>query len=64
MVYSVTQTDVVARYKPTLNLTLLFPTLKQADKMTVDGLKHFKSTGHIVLYYEEDLVHNRTISSL
>ena len=63
MVYNVTQADVLARYKPTLNLTLLVPTLKQADKWTVDALKHFKSTRHIVLYYE-DLVHNRTVSSL
>lgn len=58
-VHSKDEADVLARYKPTLNLTLLVPTLKQADKWTVDALKHFKSTRHIVLYYE-DLVHNRT----
>ncbi|ONK73482.1 uncharacterized protein A4U43_C04F32030 [Asparagus officinalis] len=58
-VHSKNDADVLARYKPKINESLLLPTLNQADKWIVDALKYFKSTRHIVLYYE-DLVHNST----
>ena len=54
------QADVLARYKPMINVSLLIPTLKQADKLTADVLKYFMSTRHMVLYYE-DLVQNVTV---
>ncbi|ONK56351.1 uncharacterized protein A4U43_C10F7520 [Asparagus officinalis] len=58
-VHSKDDADVLARYKPKINESLLIPTLKQADKWTIDALKYFKGNRHIVLYYE-DLAHNRT----
>lgn len=58
-VHSKGEADILARYKPKINVTLLIPTLKQAESMTMDALKYFKGTRHIVLYYE-DLIHNRT----
>ncbi|RWV93901.1 hypothetical protein GW17_00043608 [Ensete ventricosum] len=58
-VHSKDEADVLARYKPTINTTLLIPELKHTDKWGADALEHFKSTRHILLYYE-DLVHNST----
>lgn len=57
------QADVLARYKPTINTTLLIPELKRADNLAADALQYFNSTRHIVLYYE-DLVNNHTVSFL
>jgi len=30
------QADILARYKPMINVSLLIPTLKQADKLTAN----------------------------
>lgn len=37
--------------------------LRRADKMGKDAMKHFESTRHLLLYYE-DLVSNHTVSLL
>jgi hypothetical protein len=37
--------------------------LRRADKMGKDAIKHFESTRHLLLYYE-DLVSNHTVSLL
>jgi uncharacterized membrane protein len=37
--------------------------LRRADKMGKDAIKHFESTRHLLLYYE-DLVSNHTVSPL
>ncbi|URD91442.1 Nodulation protein [Musa troglodytarum] len=58
-VHSKDEADVLARYKPTINTTLLIPELKHTDKWGADALEHFKSSRHILLYYE-DLVHDST----
>ncbi|THU45157.1 hypothetical protein C4D60_Mb02t14920 [Musa balbisiana] len=58
-VHSKNEADVLARYKPTINTTLLIPELKHTDKWGADAMEHFKSTRHILLYYE-DLVDNST----
>ncbi|XP_073115471.1 uncharacterized protein [Elaeis guineensis] len=57
-VHSRDEADVLARYKPTINTTLLVAELKQMDKWGADALEYFKSTRHVVLYYE-DLVNKR-----
>ncbi|XP_020086963.1 uncharacterized protein LOC109709244 isoform X2 [Ananas comosus] len=62
-VHSKNEADVLARYKPTINTTLLIPELKRADNLAADALQYFNSTRHIVLYYE-DLVNNHTVSFL
>ncbi|RRT72804.1 hypothetical protein BHE74_00035205 [Ensete ventricosum] len=58
-VHSTDEADVLARYKPTINTTLLIPELKHTDKWASEALGHFKSSRHILLYYE-DLVNNKT----
>lgn len=57
------QADILAKYKPTINITSLIPELKHVDKFGADSLYYFNSSRHILLYYE-DLVNNRTVSSL
>ncbi|XP_077224938.1 uncharacterized protein LOC143858182 isoform X2 [Tasmannia lanceolata] len=58
-VHSLNEAELLARYKPTINTTLLLNNLAQVEKSTTDALEYFKSTRHIILYYE-DLINNRT----
>ncbi|CAA2934599.1 uncharacterized protein LOC111410598 isoform X1 [Olea europaea var. sylvestris] len=58
-VHSTHEAEILARYKPTLNTTLLIPNLRQVDDMVTKSLEYFKSTRHIFLYYE-DIVKNAT----
>ncbi|WKA10008.1 hypothetical protein VitviT2T_027612 [Vitis vinifera] len=58
-VHSTEEAQILAKYKPTVNATLLLPDLKEAEETITKALEYFKSTRHIVLYYE-DLINNRT----
>lgn len=57
------QANVLAQYKPTINVSLLLPELKRAEEMANDAIKYFNSTRHIVLFYE-DLVKNHVVNHL
>lgn len=54
------QAKILAKYKPTINATLLIPELKQIEQTTAKAIEYFKSTRHIVFYYE-DLITNRAV---
>lgn len=58
-VHSRQEADTLAGYKPTINLISLMMDLKQMESMVLDALDYFRSTRHMVLYYE-DLLKNRT----
>ncbi|XP_022953109.1 uncharacterized protein LOC111455611 isoform X2 [Cucurbita moschata] len=58
-VHSHHEADILAKYKPVINATLLIPNLRQVEETTAKALEYFNSTRHIVLYYE-DVVRNRT----
>ncbi|KAJ0975962.1 hypothetical protein J5N97_017927 [Dioscorea zingiberensis] len=58
-VHSRAEAAVLAKYKPMINSTELITSLKDMDQWTASALKHFKSTHHMLLYYE-DLISNRT----
>ncbi|KAG6477055.1 nodulation protein H-like [Zingiber officinale] len=58
-VHSKDEADILAKYKPTIDITSLIPELKHVDKLGTDSLGYFKSSHHIILFYE-DLVNNRT----
>lgn len=58
-VHSHQEAEILARYKPSINATLLIPNLRQVEEMVTKALEYFKSTRHIVLYYE-DIIKNRT----
>ncbi|KAA8537720.1 hypothetical protein F0562_027290 [Nyssa sinensis] len=53
------QAHILAKYKPKINISSLIPTLKEGEETTAKAMEYFKSTRHIVLYYE-DIVRNRT----
>ncbi|XP_035542312.1 uncharacterized protein LOC109006954 isoform X4 [Juglans regia] len=53
------QAEILANYKPMINATLLIPNLKQVEETTAKALEYFKSTQHIIVYYE-DVVKNNT----
>ncbi|CAN1307354.1 hypothetical protein LINPERPRIM_LOCUS27058 [Linum perenne] len=58
-VHSPHEAEILASYKPFMNATLLIDKLKQVENTTAQALEYFKSTRHMVLYYE-DIVKNRT----
>ncbi|KAL5705793.1 hypothetical protein ACHQM5_024046 [Ranunculus cassubicifolius] len=58
-VHSPHEAEILARYKPTINATLLIPNLKHEEDRIIRALEYFKSTRHTILYYE-DLISNRT----
>lgn len=54
------QAEILAKFQPTINTTLLIPNLRQVNEMTTKALEYFRSTRHIVVYYE-DIIKNRTV---
>ena len=55
------QAEVLARYRPKINVTTLNLSLKREEQMITNTLNYFKKTHHIILFYE-DVVRNRTVS--
>ncbi|XP_057986853.1 uncharacterized protein LOC110664335 isoform X2 [Hevea brasiliensis] len=58
-VHSSVEAKILAKYKPRLNTSTLLSELKHVDDRAIRAIKYFKSTRHIVVYYE-DVVSNRT----
>ncbi|XP_042493580.1 uncharacterized protein LOC122073118 [Macadamia integrifolia] len=58
-VHSPHEAQILATYKPIINATLLIPNLKQVEDTTAKALEYFKSTRHIIFYYE-NIIKNRT----
>nr|GMC48119.1 nodulation protein H [Ipomoea batatas] len=58
-VHSAHEAQVLAKYKPTVNMSLLIPNLRSTLRTSATALDYFKNTRHIVFYYE-DIVSNRT----
>ncbi|XP_058089055.1 uncharacterized protein LOC131235809 isoform X2 [Magnolia sinica] len=58
-VHSPDEAKVLAEYRPNINTTLLISGLKIIEESTAKALEYFRSTRHIILYYE-DLINNRT----
>ncbi|KAL3621173.1 hypothetical protein CASFOL_036085 [Castilleja foliolosa] len=58
-VHSPHEAEILASYKPTINTSLLVPNLMQVEDLVNKSLEYFKSTRHIIVYYE-DIVKNPT----
>ncbi|KAL8172096.1 hypothetical protein V2J09_023900 [Rumex salicifolius] len=58
-VHSPLEAEVLAKYKPRINITTLSQGLKREEQMIANTLSYFNKTRHIVLFYE-DVVRNRT----
>lgn len=54
------QAKVLAKYKPRINTTTLLSDLKHVADRANRAIKYFKSTRHIVVYYE-DVMGNSTV---
>ncbi|KAG9153063.1 hypothetical protein Leryth_012323 [Lithospermum erythrorhizon] len=57
--HSLEEAEILARFKPTINTSVLIQSLNSDKRATMRALEYFKSTRHILLYYE-DVVKNRT----
>ncbi|KAK8942940.1 hypothetical protein KSP39_PZI009334 [Platanthera zijinensis] len=58
-VHSRHEADILARYKPTIDVRKLIPDFEHTSKWTADAIQFFEDTHHVVLYYE-DIIRNRT----
>ncbi|XP_078441718.1 uncharacterized protein LOC144711608 isoform X2 [Wolffia australiana] len=58
-VHSKAEAEVLATYKPRINVSSLIPDLKRAEEMAAEAINYFNPTRHIILYYE-DVVNNHT----
>ncbi|GMH02705.1 hypothetical protein Nepgr_004544 [Nepenthes gracilis] len=58
-VHSHYEAEILASYKPLINATSLIPELRRIEEMMAKALKFFKSSRHILLYYE-DIVKNHS----
>ncbi|XP_057491777.1 uncharacterized protein LOC130777421 [Actinidia eriantha] len=58
-VHSPEEAEILSKYKPTINSASLMNDLKEMEVTAAKSLEHFRTTRHIILYYE-DLISNRT----
>ncbi|XP_021626764.1 uncharacterized protein LOC110625471 isoform X2 [Manihot esculenta] len=56
------QADLLARYKPTLNVSSLISDLSTSEHMMAEALEYFKSCRHLVLYYEDLMKNHKALS--
>ncbi|XP_057860560.1 uncharacterized protein LOC131069218 isoform X2 [Cryptomeria japonica] len=52
-VHSKQEAVLLAAYKPLINVTFLQTNLQRIEEVTDDAVKFFKSTRHMILYYED-----------
>ena len=57
------QANILASYKPLVNLTLVIPDLKSIEDSMIDAQQSFSRIRNIVVYYE-DLLQNKEVSHL
>ncbi|KAK7291132.1 hypothetical protein RIF29_06040 [Crotalaria pallida] len=51
--HSSIEAEILAKYKPWINTTLLIPELKKTEETASKAIEYFKNTRHNVLYYED-----------
>uniref|UniRef100_A0A0D9VUA4 Uncharacterized protein n=1 Tax=Leersia perrieri TaxID=77586 RepID=A0A0D9VUA4_9ORYZ len=52
-VHSKKEADILARFKPKLDVPTLIPSIRAAEQSVRTCLDHFSSTRHMILYYED-----------
>ncbi|XP_077242660.1 uncharacterized protein LOC143883185 isoform X2 [Tasmannia lanceolata] len=62
-VHSKEEAEVLAQFKPKLDVAILIPNFSHVEQMMEDSLQYFKSTRHIRLYYE-DIINNDKLSNV
>lgn len=57
-VHSKEEAEILAKFKPELDVSTLIPNIRNVEKYIRDCLDHFNSARHMVLYYE-DIISNK-----
>ncbi|KAG8097390.1 hypothetical protein GUJ93_ZPchr0013g37146 [Zizania palustris] len=52
-VHSKEEAEILARFKPKLDVAALVPSIRNAEQSMADCLDHFSSTRHMILFYED-----------
>ncbi|CAD5179174.1 unnamed protein product [Musa acuminata subsp. malaccensis] len=61
-VHSTEEAEVLARFKPTINVAVLMANFSYVERTIADCLHFFSSMRHIVLYYEEIIGNQNALS--
>ncbi|XP_068663888.1 uncharacterized protein [Aristolochia californica] len=63
-VHSKEEAEVLAQFKPVINVATLVPKLSHAERMMADSLLYFNTTRNIIMYYEDILGNKQTLSNV
>ena len=58
------QAEILAKFKPHLDLSTLITNIRNIEKAIRDCLDHFKSTRHMILYYEDIISNSNVLSTV
>ena len=57
------QAEILAKFKPKLDTSTLIANIRNIEKAIKDCLDHFKSTRHMILYYEDIIGNSNVVNS-
>ncbi|KAG9454822.1 hypothetical protein H6P81_007726 [Aristolochia fimbriata] len=63
-VHSKEEAELLAQFKPIINISTLIPNLSHAERMMADSLLYFNTTRNLILYYEDILSNEQTLSNV
>ncbi|XP_057977937.1 uncharacterized protein LOC131164625 isoform X2 [Malania oleifera] len=58
------EADLLAQFKPTLDVSGLIPDLTRAERLIADSLEYFKSSRHMILFYEDIIKNTKALSDV
>jgi len=61
-VHSKEEAEILAKFKPKLDTSTLIANIRNIEKAIKDCLDHFKSTRHMILYYEDIIGNSNALS--
>lgn len=61
-VHSKEEAEILAKFKPHLDTSTLITNIRNIEKAIRDCLDHFKSTRHMILYYEDIISNSNALS--
>lgn len=62
-VHSKEEAEILAKFKPKLDTSTLIANIRNIEKAIKDCLDHFKSTRHMILYYEDIIGNSNVVNS-
>lgn len=58
------QAEILAKFKPHLDTSTLITNIRNIEKAIRDCLDHFKSTQHMILYYEDIISNSNVLNTI